>query len=416
MRVVFVNRFYWPAEPATAQLLHDLTASLHARGWNVTVIAGYSAPGLPAREVHQGVEIIRIGREMAATQDLTRRALDFGSFHAALVPVLGQLLRRGDIVVALTDPPLIGVAVTVIAALRGAQVVHWVHDIYPEILTAVNRGLSARLAAMALQPLRDVAWQEATACVVLGADMAAVLETRGVPLARIFRIPNWAPKGIAPASDLKVETLRGQWNVAEKFVVGYAGNLGRVHDLTAIVETADRLRGDPRFVFLFIGHGGGYAELQRAVTARRLTNVFFRPPSPRTELSAALGVPDVHLVSVRRGCERFVFPSKIYGAAASGKPIVLLAAKGSEVAHTIDSHGLGAVFDPDDAPAISAYLGQLADDAVKRRDLKAAALTFDSLHGGCTRAVDAWDAVLRQVARDRAPARVPASAHVEIQP
>ena len=43
-RVIFVNRFYWPDEPATAQLLTDLAESLAASGHPVTVITSQPPP------------------------------------------------------------------------------------------------------------------------------------------------------------------------------------------------------------------------------------------------------------------------------------------------------------------------------------------------------------------------------------
>src|SRR5205814_1005145 len=107
MRVTFVNRFYWPAEPATAQLLADLAAGLAAAGWTVTVVTGHHTPGLPEREEHGAVSIQRVGPAMAATQNLFRRAADFAAFHLAASRALRRLLQPGDIVVAMSDPPLL---------------------------------------------------------------------------------------------------------------------------------------------------------------------------------------------------------------------------------------------------------------------------------------------------------------------
>ena len=72
---------------------------------------------------------------------------------------------------------------------------------------------------------------------------------------RIHVIPNWcndeeiAP--IAPADN----SLRREWGLAGKFVFGYSGNLGRAHEFETVLAAAERLRDDPRFVFLMIGGG-----------------------------------------------------------------------------------------------------------------------------------------------------------------
>ena len=43
MRLLFINRYFYPDVSATAQLLTELTEDLAAQGETVTVIAGNSA-------------------------------------------------------------------------------------------------------------------------------------------------------------------------------------------------------------------------------------------------------------------------------------------------------------------------------------------------------------------------------------
>src|SRR4051812_30179289 len=109
MRIVFVNRYYWPSEAATAQLLTDLAEGLAAAGHKVSVVTGRTGASQESELTTQGVTIHRVGPIMAATQNLLRRALDFRRFRSAAESQLRQTLKRGDVVVPLTDPPLIGV-------------------------------------------------------------------------------------------------------------------------------------------------------------------------------------------------------------------------------------------------------------------------------------------------------------------
>ena len=74
MRALFLNRFYWPDEPATAQLLTDLAEALAARQVTVVVITSHpDNPAVPAEETRRGVHILRVrgsrwaGRQSAAT-------------------------------------------------------------------------------------------------------------------------------------------------------------------------------------------------------------------------------------------------------------------------------------------------------------------------------------------------------------
>ncbi len=397
MRVTFVNRFYWPAEPATAQLLGDLAEGLAASGASVRVIAGHHAAGLPARETRAGVEIVRVGAEIRATQSLVRRARDFADFRAAARAELQSSLQPGEIVVALTDPPLISVTAAEITSARHARLVHWVHDIYPEVFHAVARSPLSWLSRKLLAPRRNAAWRQADACITLGDDMAGVLRDAGVDPQRLHVIPNWAPQGLAPATLAETAALRQAWGLpADEFIVGYSGNLGRVHDLDGLLEVATALREDA-VVFLFIGGGAAFARLQQEAQRRGLARVRFLPPQPRHLLSVALGVPDLHVASLRDGCERLVFPSKLYGVAAAGRPMLALAPPHAEISRIVAREGLGAAFRPRDTMAIATFVRALAADPVRRRELGAAAQRFDFATGGAPRALAAWTDVLRKL-------------------
>ena len=108
MRVIFVNRFYWPETPATAQLLTDLAEGLAARGWDVTVITSGPAE-FPAEEMRAGVRIVRVPTASRTGGSLAAKAWDFLRFHLGAATRLRRLASRDAVVVALTDPPLLGI-------------------------------------------------------------------------------------------------------------------------------------------------------------------------------------------------------------------------------------------------------------------------------------------------------------------
>ncbi len=398
MRIHFINRFFWPAEPATAQLLLDLATALHRNAWSVSVIAGHSQQGLPSREIHEGVHIVRIGPVMATGRNLSARSYDFAVFHLAVLGALWRTVKRGDIVIALTDPPLLGVTAALIAKLRGARLIHWIHDIYPEVARAVAKTFWVKAATGVLRPWRTLAWRHAAACVTLSRDMAAVVNETGVLAGRLHIVPNWAPERLGPSATDETDRLRARWEIGDRIVIGYSGNLGRVHDLSGMVDVAENLQSDPRLLFLFVGQGAGFTSLRARVECRKLTNVRFLPPQPRSELSASLSVPDIHVIGLRPGCEHFVFPSKLYGVAAVARPVLVLGAPGSELAQLVQQHGFGAVFNPQATNEIVAYLEKLAAAPELRRALGIAAARFSGDNGGLARALTQWENILRPIA------------------
>jgi colanic acid biosynthesis glycosyl transferase WcaI len=389
-RVIFVNRFYWPDEPATAQLLTDLAESLATAAMTVTVITSH--PGgekVPLRETHRGVEIVRVRGSRFGRASLAKRALDFATFILGARRAIAAHAHPGDALVVMTDPPLLGVALAGLAKQKKLRLVHWVQDVFPEVAMTLGHGFTS-----VTRGARDRAWRTADVCVTLGEDMASLLRERGVPAQRIHCFPNWAPAGLQPLSPESAAALRQQWGLTGKFVVAYSGNLGRVHDFATIIPLATALHGEPDVAFVFIGDGAQRRPLEDAARTQGLTNIHFCPPQPRERLAVTLALGDVHLITLRPGCERLVFPSKLYGIAAVGRPVLFIGPPDCEVACVIETNGFGSAFAADDVERIAASIREFRDDETKRATFGQAAAEFSSRSGRLHHAATRWLAVL----------------------
>src|SRR6478609_4455820 len=246
-RVFFVNRVYWPSTEATAQLLTDLAEGLAARGWAVHVIAA----GNDAT-TQRGVTIHRTGTPVHHS-GLLSRAWSYRRFLWAARARLRSLVQPGDIVVAMTDPPLLGTFVAEELRGRDVRVVQWIQDIYPEI-AFTHFGPAAKLLLGRLQPRRDRAWRESATTVTLGTDMARAVAATGVPAEKITVLPNWAPQELdtpPTAADVAAYQPSNQ----APFVAAYSGNLGRVHEFATILDAAEALRADAGIAIRFTGRG-----------------------------------------------------------------------------------------------------------------------------------------------------------------
>lgn len=390
-RVIFINRFYWPETPATGQLLTDLATGLCSRGENVLIITSGTATHTASRETHDGVQIIRVRSPRWAHTSVAGKAIAFFAFLCGATFHGLRKARRDDVIVAMTDPPMLGVAAWVIAKLRGSRLIHWVQDVYPEVAIAVTGQAWLKV----LRPLRNASWRGAIRCVVLGQAMANLVRAAMVHADRVVVIPNWAPAGVVKlaATDSLVSQLREEWSLTGKFVVAYSGNLGRVHDLMPVIEAAALLRADENIVFAFIGHGPQHEALQKHAAKRQLSHIRFFPPQPRERLSTSLAVADVHLVTLRRGCESVVFPSKIYGIAAAGRPMVFIGSPDCEIAELIRSNELGLVADSRNPAVLADIVRRLACNAHERETQADAAGRFAAEHTAA-RAIAAWETLI----------------------
>jgi hypothetical protein len=222
--------------------------------------------------------------------------------------------------------------------------------------------------------------------------MASLVRERGVPDSQIHVCPNWAPEGLTLQPLETAEALRVRWGLAGKFVVAYSGNLGRVHDFSAIIPLAESLRGDTDIAFVFIGDGAQRPALAAAARAHNLPNIHFHPAQPRDQLATTLALGDVHLVTLREGCERLVFPSKLYGIAAVGRPVIFIGPPECEVARVIESNGFGHAFTagPAEIVRLADGLRALRDDAARQVALGRSAREFCDREGRLHHATARW--------------------------
>lgn len=397
-RIIFVNRFYWPDEPATAQLLTDLAEALAARGQSVIVITSGDSSAA-ADEVHAGVAIRRVRQRRFAGSGPLAKARAWLGFALGASWELNRILQPGDRLVLLTDPPLLALLAGPIARRRRARIFHWVQDVYPELPERIMglRGMGL------IRFGRNREWRLADGVVVLGTDMDHLVRACGVAKARVQAIANWAPRGLAPAAPKAIARQRRDWELQDKCVLAYSGNFGRVHALEPILDLAEALRDEPAFVFLFIGRGAQQARLQDQVMRRRLDNVRFEPPQPREDLAVTLGVGDIHFVTLHEACADLVFPSKYYGILAVGRPLLFIGPANCELAQTIAHNRLGGVFAPSDVTAMASLLRTWQRNPNLIAAMGQNALSFHRILAGSDSAADRWISLLNPPAANQIP-------------
>jgi colanic acid biosynthesis glycosyl transferase WcaI len=367
-RIIFLNRFFFPDHSATSQILTDLAVHLAGYGIDVRVVTSrqrYDDPHahLPETEAIGRVAIHRVSTTRFGRSALIGRGLDYLSFYTAACRCALAWAKPGDVLVAKTDPPLLSVAAMQAAKRRGLHLVNWLQDLYPEVAAALGVPFIKGPLGRGLLQLRDASLRAATVNVVVGERMAEIVRARGIAPERIRVIPNWCDDGeIQPVARLD-NPLRREWALGDRFVVGYSGNLGRGHEYETVLAAAERLRGDRRLCFLFVGGGNKSVELAHSVRERGLDHLFrFLPYQERRVLRLSLGVPDVHLISLRPELEGLIVPSKLYGIAAAGRPIVAVTARDGEIAGLVRRHDCGIVVEPGEGELLADTLSCLRAD------------------------------------------------------
>jgi colanic acid biosynthesis glycosyl transferase WcaI len=418
LRIIFINRFFYPDHSATSQMLSDLAFTLAQRGLAVEVIASrqrYEDPRvlLPAQDAVQDVKIHRVWTTRFGRQNLVGRGLDYLTFYISAAWRLGRLAAKGDIVIAKTDPPVMSVLAWPVARLRRAKLINWLQDVFPEVAerVGVGGGTLSRWSFGAMRWMRDRSLHAANMNVAVGERMAEHLRQLGIPSARLKIIPNWADGTFIHPVERSANSLRQAWALGDDFVVGYSGNLGRAHEADTLVAAITAVTAvcagppacgsvQPRIRWLFIGGGALLDGLRRQLENQGLAaHVDFRPYAPREQLAESLSAADVHLVSLRSDLEGLVVPSKIYGIAAAGRPAIFIGDPDGEVARILARAQCGVSVAQGDGAALARTVLDLASRPGECRAMGTAARTAFEAEFDKPKGADRWQVLLEQVAK-----------------
>ena len=246
---------------------------------------------------------------------------------------------------AKTDPPLISVPAALVCKLRGATLVNWLQDVFPEVAQALGvralQGFSGRIA----RALRNWSLRSAAMTVVLGERMREVVLDLGSHRKSCASSQTGRTATAIRPLARDASRFTREWGLQDKFVVCYSGNLGRAHEFQTVLEAAALVQveeaASPKTVFLFIGGGAQRRSVEDSAGRLSLNNVRLAEYQPRELLGESLAVGDVHLVTLHPGVEGFIVPSKIYGIMAAGRAVLFVGDRHGEVARIIAKHRIG---------------------------------------------------------------------------
>jgi colanic acid biosynthesis glycosyl transferase WcaI len=361
MHILLLNEYYPPDTSATARMAAQVAERL-ARQHEVTVVAGRPSydpdefyPFAPLhRTIRNHVAVECVGSTAYSRHRMPRRVSNYLSYLALAVP--RALALRPDVILAMTDPPVAGLAGAFIARLAGRPFVYNIRDLYPEM--ALGGDIVRRSAWIdRWESLHRRALKQAARVVVLGDDMRERILAKGVSPANVVVVRDGAlAAGELPeVSDPVVEEIRCGF----PFVVLHAGNLGFYGAWQTILNAAEILNNESTG-FVFVGDGSNRVGLEAA--AAKASNVKFLPFRPVDQIPHVMMAGDLHIITVKRGLEGVVVPSKLYSTLAAGRPVLAIASPDSDAARIVTASGCGLSADPDDPMGVAAAIRELRNN------------------------------------------------------
>ena len=343
-RLLVLNQYYWPGVEATAQLLTELCEAL-AEDLDVKVVTGHlhTQEGQAHRSVRNGVEIVRVASTSFERSKLFARASNYATYLTTAL-VRGLRGPRPDVVLCMTDPPIVANIALLVARRFRVPLVVISQDVFPEIAVQLKR-LENPVVMSLLRGLVGLYLRRADRIVAIGDTMRQRLEEKGAPAERMLVIPNWIDTTrLGPLE--KSNHWSRSWGVDEKFVVMHSGNVGHAQDLDSLIRAGTFLRDLDDLRILVIGMGARHAELVALAELLEVDQVQFLYYQSRDVLPQSLSAADVHVVGLAAGLAGYVVPSRLYGILAVARPVIVAADAESETAQLVTEVGCGIVVPP----------------------------------------------------------------------
>jgi colanic acid biosynthesis glycosyl transferase WcaI len=368
MHILLFNEYYPPDTSATAKMAAQVAEAL-AQRHQVTVVAGrpsydpeeFYRFALLRRDTRNDVAVERVGSTAYSRHRMRRRLANYLSYLALAVP--RALAIRPDVVLAMTDPPVAGIAGAWVARLAGRPFVYNIRDLYPDMAVGGDIMRPSKWVER-WERMHRGALQQAARVIVLGDDMRDRILAKGVRPERVVVVRDGTsfPAFLPERSDPVVREIRCGF----PFVVLHAGNLGFYGAWNTLIEAAKTLREEDTGL-VFIGDGANRPTLEAA--ASDSANVRFLPFRPAEQVPHVMMAGDLHVVTVRRGLEGVVVPSKLYSILAAGRPVLAVAAATSDAARIVAESGCGLAADPDDPAAVATAIRALRSDPARLAEM-----------------------------------------------
>ena len=365
MRILMLTQLFQP-EPNHLKGL-AFAKELTRLGHSVEVLTGF--PNYPRgrlypgyrqkwrmREVLDGISIVRVPLYPDHSSSGFRRFLCYGSLAlTAFLPGV-FLVRKPDVIHVYQGPATLVFPAMMLRVCFGVPYVLDIQDIWPDSVLSSGM-LRSPVAAFLLNRWCCLAYRLASKIVVLSPGYKSALVERGVPSSKIEVVYNWCEE----TRMLRSRSSEGgddPFGLSGRFNVVYAGNLGRVQALDAVVQAAGLLsKKCPNVQFVFVGDGVDTERLKCKVTDDRMVNIKFISRQPIDKVGAILSRADALLIHLRDDplC-RIGIPQKTQAYLAAGRPIIM-AVRG-DATNLVQQANAGIVCEPENAASIA--------DAVER--------------------------------------------------
>ena len=362
-RLWIISELFPPDETSTAFILGEI-ANVMAQKYEVKVISGPEIYDKRKKTdpnntfvLNPQIEVMHVKGVNLDKNTFFGKAMRFAVISSQLYKTAKKNIKEGDKVLLVTNPAPVVALVSRLRKKRNFELNILVHDVFPENTRPAGLKLPSWVYKF-LKNVFDKAYSRADQLIALGRDMKQVLEkkvTRFEHQPKVTVIENWADLDIVSPMDVAYHS--------NKFVLEYAGNIGRVQGLQTMLNNLNEV-ANPNLEFHLWGTGAEENNLKEYSASYKMENVIFHGGYLRSKQSEVLNSCEMALVTLSEGMFGLGVPSKTYNIMAAGKAILFIGETDSEIGLLVKEKNIGYVFEPEDKEGIISFLKSLSYERI----------------------------------------------------
>ena len=345
-KIWIITELFSPDQTSTAYVLTHI-ANYLADSYEVEVICGplnhLQKIDFNGSANNSNMKVTRIRSLNLNKNNLITRSIRLIMISIQLSIKYLSIAKKSEKVLIVTNPAPLLLIFALISTFSNRKIILLIHDVFPENAIAANIISNQKsFLYRTLKKIYDFAYSQFYILIVLGRDMKLVVSKKieqGKKKAKIKTIENWAD--IINIYPLKIDDIAlRMWNVQNKIVFLFAGNLGRTQALEELLLIIKRTK-NPLLHFVFAGEGALKERLIKFVKINSLENVTIGNSFSRSEQCEILNSCHVGLVTLAKGMAGLGVPSKSYNMLAAGKPILFFGDENSEISLLVKENNIG---------------------------------------------------------------------------
>lgn len=356
-----ISELFPPDETSTAFILGEI-ANVMAKKYEVRVICGPEIYDKRKKTdpnnkfvLDPQITVIHVKGVNLDKNTFFGKAMRFAVISRQLYTTAKKNIKEGDKVLLVTNPAPVVAMISRLRKKCNFELNILVHDVFPENTKPAGLKLPS-WAYQFLKNLFDKAYSRTDQLIALGRDMKQVLEQKVARFehqTKVTIIENWADLDIVSPIDMPLHP--------DKFVLEYAGNIGRVQGLQELIENLKESSNN-NLEFHLWGTGAEENRLKDYTQSHKMNNVVFHGAYLRSKQSEVINSCDMALVTLTEGMFGLGVPSKTYNIMAAGKAVLFIGEPESEIGLLVKEKQIGVVFRPDDKEGIVKFLASLSKD------------------------------------------------------